>query len=134
MNITYREDRLIASDELRDLFLSVEWASGHYEEKLAKAIQNSDTVFTAWNGERLVGLINALDDGSMTAYIHFLLVRPEYQDKGIGRKLMELTKETYRDYLRIVLVSYDKQVKFYQRCGFQSGEDETPMFLTSLWN
>jgi len=134
MNITIKDKtQALTSAQLEDLFLSVEWSSGHYPDKLAIAMQNYETVFTAWDGERLVGLISAMDDGIMTAYIHYLLVRPEYQGKGIGQQLIERTKEKYKDYLRIVLVAYDKECGFYEHCGFKKGEDETPMFITELW-
>ena len=142
MNITIKDKtQVLTSKQLEDLFLSVEWSSGHYPDKLAIAMQNYETVFTAWDGDpstssgqvKLVGLISAMDDGIMTAYIHYLLVRPEYQGKGIGEQLLERTKEKYKDYLRIVLVAYDKECGFYEHCGFKKGEDETPMFITSLW-
>lgn len=142
MNITIKDKtQALTSAQLEDLFLSVEWSSGHYPDKLAIAMQNYETVFTAWDGNpsanpgqaKLVGLISAMDDGIMTAYIHYLLVRPEYQGKGIGKQLIERTKEKYKDYLRIVLVAYDKECGFYEHYGFKKGEDETPMFITSLW-
>ena len=131
-NVTYQNNKDVSPEDLQELFLSVQWASGEHKEKLAKAIRNSDTVITAWEGNKLVGLINALDDDVMTAYIHFLLVRPDYQSRGIGKQLVEMTKEIYRDYLRIVLVSYDRQVDFYKRCGFDRADGTTAMFLTSL--
>ena len=131
-NVTYQNSKTISPDALQELFLSVQWASGEHKEKLAKAIRNSDTVITAWDGDKLVGLVNALDDGVMTAYIHFLLVQPNYQNNGIGKQLVERTKEIYQDYLRIVLVSYDEQVDFYKRCGFDRADETTAMFLTSL--
>lgn len=125
--------QVLTIKQLEGLFLSVEWSSGHYPDKLAVAMQNYETVYSAWDGDLLVGLISAMDDGIMTAYIHYLLVRPEYQGKGIGEQLIERTKEKYKDYLRIVLVAYDKECGFYEHCGFKKGEDETPMFITSLW-
>lgn len=134
MNITIKDkSQRLTSQQLEDLFLSVEWSSGHYPDKLAIAMQNYETVYTAWDGDTLLGLISAMDDGIMTAYIHYLLVRPEYQGKGIGEQLIERTKEKYKDYLRIVLVAYDKECGFYEHCGFKKGEDETPMFITTLW-
>jgi len=134
MNITIKDKSLtLTSKQLEDLFLSVEWSSGHYPDKLEIAMQNYETVFTAWDDDKLVGLISAMDDGMMTAYIHYLLIRPEYQGKGIGKQLIECTKEKYKDYLRIVLVAYDKECGFYEHCGFKKGEDETPMFITELW-
>lgn len=132
--IIYKTNKILQPQQLQDLFLSVDWASGHYSKKLSKAIQNSDTVFTAWDGETLVGLVNALDDGVMTAYIHYLLIRPEYQAKGIGRELISYIKDKYKNYLRIVLISYNDKIKFYKNCGFNIGDEEKPMFITTLWN
>jgi len=131
--IKYSKTKKFSEEELKDLFLSVNWSSGNYPDKLVIAMKNSSSVFTAWDGEKLVGLINVLDDGIMTAYIHYLLVRPEYQRKGIGKKLLKTAAERYKDYLRIVLIAYDKEIKFYERCGFETGKEKTPMFITSLW-
>ena len=133
MDIIYKDTKLFNSKELEDLFLSVEWSSGHYPEKLVIAMKNSDTVFTAWDGDKLVGLVNALDDSVMTAYVHYLLINPKYQGKGIGKKLLNLVTEKYKDYLRIVLISYDKEVDFYNYCGFKPSENSIPMSITSLW-
>ncbi len=133
MDIIYKDTKLFNSKELEDLFLSVEWSSGHYPEKLVIAMKNSDTVFTAWDGDKLVGLVNALDDSVMTAYVHYLLINPKYQGKGIGKKLLNLVTEKYKDYLRIVLISYDKEVDFYNHCGFKPSENSIPMAITSLW-
>ena len=133
MGITYQDIKDLNEKDLKDLFLSVEWSSGHYPDKLAVAMKNSGSVFTAWNDDKLVGLINALDDGVMTAYVHYLLIKPAYQGKGIGKELIRLLSERYKDYLRIVLVSYNKEIEFYKNCGFEVGEEKTPMFITSLW-
>ncbi len=133
MDIVYKDTKDFVAEQLEDLFLSVEWSSGHYPEKLVVAMKNSGSVFSAWDGGKLIGLINALDDGVMTAYVHYLLVNPSHQGKGIGKKLVELITEKYRDYLRIVLIAYDKEVGFYQHCGYTSGQEKTPMFITSLW-
>ena len=133
MGIIYKDTKDFNKEDLKDLFLSVEWSSGHYPDKLAVAMKNSGSVFTAWDEDKLIGLINALDDGIMTAYVHYLLVNPEYQGKGIGKELVRLITERYQDYLRIVLIAYDKEVNFYKHCGFEAGEEKTPMFITSLW-
>ena len=131
--IVYKNEKDIDSGSLSSLFLSVEWSSGNYPEKLVVAMKNSGSVFTAWDGNKLIGLINVLDDSVMTAYIHYLLVDPNYQNGGIGKELVRLVLEKYRNYLRIVLVAYDKEVDFYTKSGFAAGNDKTPMFITSLW-
>lgn len=133
MHISYKEIHDIDKEQLQGLFLALEWSSGHYPEKLAAAMKNYAAVYTAWDGDKLVGLLSAMDDGVMTAYIHYFLVHPDYQRHGVGRRLMEMAKRYYQNYLRIALISYDAAVPFYEACGFEKGRDETPMFITSLW-
>lgn len=133
MSIIYKDTHDFNAKELQELFLSVEWSSGHYPDKLVVAMKNFKTVYTAWDNDKLIGLICAMDDGIMTAYIHYLLVNPDYHKMGIGTKLVEKMKETYQDYLRIVIVAYNDEVGFYERCGFKKAEDASPMFITSLW-
>lgn len=133
MSISYKNIHEFKKEELQELFLSVEWSSGHYPEKLVAAMKNFETVITAWDGDKLVGLICAMDDGVMTAYVHYLLVRPEYQNCGIGKELVEHIKQVYKDYLRIVIVAYNDEVGFYEHCGFKKAADSSPMFITELW-
>lgn len=75
-------------DQLQDLFLSVEWSSGHFPDKLAVAMRNFKTVFSAWDGDKLIGMICAMDDGVMNAYVHYLLVRPGIRAKASGGSLL----------------------------------------------
>ncbi|MCM1311603.1 MAG: GNAT family N-acetyltransferase [Bacteroides sp.] len=132
-NIIYKDLHTFTRNELEYLFLSVGWSSGHYPDKLVKAMENYETVYSAWNGDKLVGMICAMDDGIMTAYIHYLLVIPEYQQHGIGRQLMEMVKEKYADYLRILLVAYPDGTGFYESCGFSKSDHAVPMYITDLW-
>ena len=131
--IEYRDTHEFTQEALQDLFLSVEWSSGHFPEKLQRAMKGFSSVDSAWDGDTLVGLISAMDDGVMTAYIHYLLVRPEYQGAGVGTALVERMKARYSDYLRIVLVAYDEEIGFYEACGFEKADHASPMFITELW-
>ena len=131
--IVYKNTHNFSKKELQDLFLSVEWSSGHFPEKLVISMRNFETVFSAWDGDELVGMVCAMDDGIMNAYVHYLLVRPEYQLKGIGKALLQKIKDHYKDYMRIVVVAYDDEVKFYEYCGFEKADDASPMFITELW-
>ena len=133
MEISYKDIHDFDQQELQELFLSVEWSSGHFPEKLVVAMKHFETVYTAWDGNKLVGLICAMDDSVMTAYVHYLLVRPEYHRLGIGKRLVELVKEHYADYLRIVVVAYNEELDFYQSSGFKKADDASAMFITSLW-
>jgi GNAT superfamily N-acetyltransferase len=130
--IRYSMTKAFSAAELERLFLSVGWESGKYPEKLRIAMSNSDKVVSAWDGERLVGLMNALSDGVMTAYFHYLLVDLEYQKQGIGKRLVELMLAEYREYLRKALIAYDKENGIYQHCGFEVGLGKTPLSISIL--
>ena len=114
MEITYKDIHDFNEKDLEDLFLSVEWSSGHFPDKLVIAMKNFETVFSAWDGDKLVG-------------------RPDYQGKGIGKELLKRVTDKYDDYLRIVVVSYDDEIEFYEHCGFEKADDASPMFITDLW-
>ena len=133
MDIQLKDTHDFSKKELQDLFLSVKWSSGEYPEKLVIAMKNFHMVYSAWDGKKLVGMICAMDDGIMNAYVHYLLVDPRYHGKTIGRTLVQMVKEHYRDYLRIVVIAYDKEAHFYEDCGFTRGADVSPMYITSLW-
>jgi GNAT superfamily N-acetyltransferase len=133
MNIEYKETHDFTREQLEELFLSVEWSSGHYPDKLVIAMKNFKTVISAWDGDKLIGMICAMDDGIMNAYVHYLLVNPKYHGLKIGRTLVSMIKEHYKDYLRIAFIAYDEELHFYENCGFEKSKDASPMFITSLW-
>ena len=133
MEITYKDIHDFKEKDLEDLFLSVEWSSGHFPDKLVVAMKNFETVYSAWDGDKLVGMVCAMDDGIMTAYVHYVLIRPEYQGKGIGKELLKRVTNHYDDYLRIVVVAYNDEIEFYEHCGFKKADDASPMFITDLW-
>ena len=133
MDIVYKDIHEFTREELEQLFLSVGWSSGNYPDRLVIAMRNFATVYSAWDGEKLAGMICAMDDGNMNAYVHYLLVAPDYQGREIGRTLVELVKQKYRDYLRLIVIAYDEEHAFYENCGFKKSDDSSPMFITSLW-
>lgn len=128
MNITYRDDRKFNKDELINLFLSVNWVSGKYPDKLIKALTNCETVFSAYDGDKLIGLISAVDDGAMMAYIHYLLVLPEYQSKGVGKALLKKMTDHYKDYIHVFLIAENKGlVNYYESQDFKYEKDSSVM-------
>ena len=132
MAITYSDSKELDKDKLQNLFLSVQWSSGNYPDQLQIAMRNSDMVISAWDGDKLVGLINALSDGIMNVYFHYLLVRPNYQSKGLGTHLLLSMLNEYKDYARISIFAYDDKVPIYEKFGFEISQGRTPMCVTYL--
>ena len=88
---TYTEEKKFTKEQVQELFLSINWVSGNYPERLYRALMNSSTVLTVWDGERLVGLIRVLDDTAMLAQIHYVIVHPDYQEKVLHVPDIRLT-------------------------------------------
>ena len=59
------------------------------------ALRNSHTLVTARVGGVVVGLGYAISDGSLVVYYPHLLVNPDNQGKGIGRKVVEAMQQIY---------------------------------------
>lgn len=117
--IKYTEEKKFTQEQVQKLFLSVGWTSGNYPKRLYKALMNSSTVLTAWDEEELVGLIRVLDDTEMLAQIHYVLVHPDHQGKGIAGTMLEHVKEKYKDFMYIEVMPEDKKnVPFYEKHGF----------------
>lgn len=131
--IEYKDTHEFNSEDLERLFLSVNWSSGHYPEKLVIAMKNFSTVFSAWDKDKLVGMICSMDDGIMNAYVHYLLVDPKYHNKTIGRTLVNMIKKKYKNFLRIAVIGYDNEIEFYKNCGFVKSNDTSALYITSLW-
>lgn len=120
MSVKYTDAKNYKTQDLQGLFQSVGWLSANYPERLKKALDNSETVFTAWDNERLVGLVNAIDDSELTAYVHYLCVNPSYQGQGIGKGLLQRIKKRYENYLYIILIAENEAlVEYYSQNGFE---------------
>lgn len=131
--ITYTEQKHFTVEQVQALFLSVGWISGQYPTRLHKALMHSSTVITAWDGDVLVGLARALDDSELVAYMHYVLVHPNYQHQGIADHMVKMVKEKYKSYLYIELIPEErKNATFYQRFGFEIMENGAAMQLCNF--
>lgn len=133
MMITYTEEKNFTAQEVQALFLSVGWLSGEYPVRLHKALMHSETVVTAWDGEKLVGLARAIDDSEMVAYVHYVLVHPDYQGCGIASTLIGRIKEKYKNFMYLeIMPEESKNAAFYERLGFSLMPDGRAMQLCNF--
>lgn len=131
--IKYTEEKTFTQDQVQELFKSVGWISAEYPQRLHKALMNSQTVLTAWDGERLVGLARVLDDSELVAFVHYVLVHPEYQGQKIAGNMVEYIRDKYKNYLYIEEMPEDsKNVASYERHGFHVMEGGTPIQICNF--
>lgn len=88
--------------------------------KLENAFKNSLRVISAWDNQKLVGLVRIIGDGLTIIYIQDILVLVEYQRMGIGKKLINYVLEEYGNVRQKVLITDNEPntVEFYKSVGF----------------
>ena len=117
------------AEEIRAIF-QVSYA---VEAKMLKAIDfpplkrtvsqfvNSNSEFYAFFIIKNIAGIIEIDSHDDLTHIQSLVVDPKYFRKGIGRKLVQFTLDTYRSKLFTVETGIDNQpaIKLYKSFGFQ---------------
>ncbi|HAG82926.1 MAG TPA: GNAT family N-acetyltransferase [Cyanobacteria bacterium UBA11162] len=114
-------------DQLQKLFcLSAFWAQDRKIEDLQVAIANSEPVITVWDNQHLIGFARATSDGIYRATIWDVVIHPDYQGAGLGRKLVEtvLSHPRMSRVERIYLMTTHQQ-RFYERIGFECNSSTT---------
>jgi len=126
--IELRTGSNISLSSLLGLYEAVGWSAYTREERrgdLEKAIENSSFVVSAWEGNTLVGLARALSDDVSIFYLQDVLVRPNYQRRGIGTRLINECLTRYQHVRSKVLLTDDeeRQRLFYEKAGFRNTKD-----------
>lgn len=127
--IQYSDTRELEAESVLALYRANGWSSAKKPELLHKALLASHSLFTAWDGTRLVGLGNAISDGYLVVYYPHLLVLPEYQGRGIGTELMRRLMARYQGFHQHMLVADGRALGFYRKCGFERAGKTEPMWI-----
>ncbi|MEO6287228.1 MAG: GNAT family N-acetyltransferase [Dyadobacter sp.] len=125
MEITYSFDQIPTARQVIELYN----ASGlprptHDEKRIQQMYENSNLVVTAWDGEQLVGVSRCITDWVWSCYLADLAVSPDYKKSGIGKRLIELTKEKVGKQTMVLLLSVPTAMEYYPKVGF-SKEDRS---------
>lgn len=131
-HVQFSEDKSkIDLNQLKELFrLSAFWAQNRRVEDLEIAIANSEPVVSVWDGDQLIGFARATSDGVYRATIWDVIIHPDYQGSGLGRKLIHtvLSHPRMSRVERVYLMTTYQQ-GFYTRIGFQYSNPQTTMVL-----
>lgn len=119
----------VFEEEVVELYRANNWSSAQKPKDLLAALRNSQTLITARSDNLLLGLANAISDGYLVVYFPHLLVHPDHQRLGIGRKLMTAMLEEYADFHQIMLTADGDSVRFYEALGFSKAGSTVPMWI-----
>ncbi len=102
------------------------------EEQAQSGLDHSDFVIACREGTQIIGCARIFWDGGYIAYLADVIVSPEYQNQGIGKKLVKecisyvdsQLKPNWR--IKIVIVATKGKEEFYEKIGFirRPNEDE----------
>jgi ribosomal protein S18 acetylase RimI-like enzyme len=88
-------------------------------ERIAKMYRHSNLIVTAWDQDQLVGVARSLTDFCYCCYLSDLAVREEYKHRGIGKKLIDLTRENIGSQTTLILLSASNAMGYYPKLGFE---------------
>jgi len=92
-------------------------------ERIAQMFVHSNLIVSAWDEDKLVGIARSLTDFCYCCYLSDLAVRQEYKKKGIGKKLISLTKEKIGDQTMLLLLSVPMAMDYYPKLNFEKVEN-----------
>lgn len=120
-------------NQLKSLYqVTAFWAKNRTLEELKIAIANSNPVVSVWDNERLIGSARATSDGIYRANVWDVVIHPEYQGLGLGRKLVEtLISHPLLNRVERVYLMTTHQQKFYQKIGFNENQTTTMVLSNS---
>lgn len=94
----------------------------HDKERIQKMFDNSNLIVTAWDGDLLIGVSRCITDWVWSCYLADLAIRKEYQKDGIGKNLINLTKEKVGEQSMVLLLSVPTALEYYPKVGFKKQE------------
>ncbi|MCX2949194.1 GNAT family N-acetyltransferase [Lentzea sp. NEAU-D7] len=114
--ITYRTDL----DDLTETDLAgffVGWPTPPSPAQHLAVLRGSYRVVIARSQDDVVGFVNMISDGVLTAFVPWLEVRPEFQGQGIGTELMRRVIAEAAHLYSVDLTCDDELRPYYERLG-----------------
>jgi ribosomal protein S18 acetylase RimI-like enzyme len=126
MNIEYRTPTV---DEYLELRKTANWWDVN-RIATENALKTSIFSVVAVENKTVIGFGRIVGDGGLYFYIQDLIVRPEYQNKGVGKslmsKLMTFIKDNVEPGAFVGLTAAQGVAKYYEAFGFKTRDTTAP--------
>lgn len=121
--INYRDGIRPAAQEIAALYRAAQLIRPVDDvDRIGRMYEGSNLVLTAWEGERLVGILRGWIDGAFDGYVCDLAVHPDFQKHGVGAKLLELARSG-RPEVQWVLRASKIAAQYYEHIGWKKIEN-----------
>lgn len=124
--IKYNE---LTAEEYITLWETV-WGTGPAIEQTKLAMEHTIFRVSIYDGENVIAMARMIGDLGLNYYIKDVVVRPEYQKKGLGKMLInELIKFVDDNGIKgtnifVELCAVPDKIPFYERFGFDTNEGQ----------
>ena len=108
--------------EILGVYASVGWTAYTDDPAaLRNGFANSLLTLAAYEEAALAGLIRVVGDGHTSVFVQDILVRPQFQRRGIGSVLLQAVLNRYAGVRQIELLTDDtpETAAFYRSMGFR---------------
>ena len=115
----------LSAEEFITLWETV-WGQGPTLEQTRLAMEHTLFRVSIFDGDTIVAMARMNGDMGLCYYIKDVVVRPEYQGKGIGRMLINELLKFINDHgvkgteIFVELCAMTDKIPFYQKFGFDS--------------
>ncbi|MCF6133384.1 GNAT family N-acetyltransferase [Flavobacterium wongokense] len=124
MKIIYQVEDTLNPKEFKDILNRStlgERRPIYNDERIEKMCTYANLIVTARLEGKLIGISRSLTDFAFCTYLSDLAVDKDFQHKGIGRKLIEFTKNKSPEAM-LILLSAPAAVTYYPKIGMKHFE------------
>ena len=124
LTVKYNE---LTAKEFIELWESV-WDGAPSFAQVELGLRHTLFRVSVWDGDKVVAMARMNGDLGMDYYIKDVVVRPEYQGRGIGRLLVEELLKFINDHgvpgteIFVELCAMPDKIPFYEKFGFAANE------------
>ena len=118
----------LTAEQFIELWQAVGWGEGPALEQTRLAMEHTLFRVSIFDGDKIIAMARVIGDMGLDYYIKDVVVRPEYQGKGLGRMLInEILKFISENGIKgtdifIELCAMPDKIPFYKKFGFDSNE------------
>lgn len=117
--LSYHLDRRPEVDAVRALYAAAPLRRPIEDpDRIRRMFEASNVVITAYDGTRLVGVLRGWTDFAFDGYVCDLAVHPAFQNRGVGRRLLEMARELGEGICWILMASA-LAADYYGHLGWQ---------------
>ena len=118
----------LTAEQFIELWETTVWGDGPSFEQTRLAMMHTIFRVSIWDGDCIVAMARMNGDMGLNYYIKDVVVRPEYQGKGIGKMLINELIRFINDNgvkgtdIFVELCAVPDKIQFYEKFGFEANE------------